>query len=853
MYNKLFPIAVGIFLLLIVITPWLIGGVIPGVFTVGLLIVSLLGMFCLLTSATSHFQTSLSFAIKMVLLATIGYALLQMVPWFGGPISKYSVGTQSRVAELTLGLGAFLIASQLFRNQFALSLFFAVIAANGFVLTFFGLAQSLSGTDKIFGLYELIHGGKAFGPFVNENNAGGYLLLCLAAANFFLAQRVFSLLHRSKTQTTQLLDEISPWEQFKNNLGLSFAELETRQLYVLASITMIMVGVVATFSRGAMVAMAISLFVGWGLLARRNVTFGIVACLIVIAGVGVLAWTQQTTMVASTLDSLTDIETSSQDRISHWQDGWQCALAYLPFGCGLGNYHFSYLPFQQKAFTHWFQYAENQYLQTLAEMGIPGLILLLTAIAIMIRACLILLGRPDSVSRSGGLTGLLAVVSQMVAGLFDFGTYMPGNMVLMAAICGAIFSQLDWSWVASRPELRLSSVGFNWKVRLVFLIMLLLSAWSAYKHSGVDARQLCRRFYERFDPERDAESLPFFQRLAEYSIKVEPNDAEAHYQLALNHVLQYRMEASYAMVKDVQASIDQSRDLPLEERPFPDDFQFGLAEAFPRSTLLAIHGFAKSAQLEDETLLAQLKDSELVQQNLVPAWKHLNIAKDSYDQMWFAHLGLASLCLLMDAEEREQPLVEDAIRLSRDNSEVLYASGVIQLQSGNNEAACEVWRRCLKNSKEFEAAIIQFCRVSISVKEFFEKVLPEDPNYQLRIVKKYFNSPDDRLIRKMMLGHTEQAVSRHELPEAERQFLLGEIARLSENYSVSIHHFRKALEMEKRRVLWRIQFARALIAAEYFEEALTELKMCEFYEGGHSLTCQRLKRAAIRQRDAKVR
>ena len=94
----------------------------------------------------------------------------------------------------------------------------------------------------------------------------------------------------------------------------------------------------------------------------------------------------------------------------------------------------------------------------------------------------------------------------------------------------------------------------------------------------------------------------------------------------------------------------------------------------------------------------------------------------------------------------------------------------------------------------------------------------------------------------MLLGHTKSVIKKDEHEEAEYKYLMAEMERLSENYAVSMFYFKKALELEKNNANWRVQYARCLISAEKFDDAITELKLCQLYHGDHHSTAERLLR-----------
>ena len=854
--NKLNLLLVALFVLGVLATPWFIGGNVPYVRTIGLVSAAVFLITIVVLPQAIGTPTKLDLWLKIILVLGIAWSACQLLPFGESSISQYVPATRRRLCILILAISVFFAASHLFRNQSVVPWVLGAIALNGVLVTFFGLAQTVSETDKLYWSIELIHGGQPFGPFVNGNNAGGYLIMCFAAANFFLALRVYRTLHQQSG--SQVLQEKSTFQKLINSFGEGFANTQTEVLYIIAAVAITSAGVAASLSRGAIVALAVAMFVGWGLLFRRNVAFAAISVVIVGLGIGLVFYTQQTEAISSNLETLTDIENAAPNRVSHWKDSLSYSSAFLPTGSGLGTYNIMYMDFQDRTFKRWFKYAENQYLETLAELGIPGLILLLSALGCGLKGCVSLLNKPDSTSRAIGLSGLICLIGQIIAAVFDFGWFIPGNMFLFALMMGIVFAQLNWSWSASRLGKQVEPKFAVMTARLMALMLVVLCGWSVYEYSAVDARESCRRFYERFDPVDQEHLIPKYQQLAEYAVSIRPDDALAHYQLALNHNLQYRMAASKLMQQEIKVSQTEyleSLNAENEDPNFkpPEIPEFTLEDAWNNSTLIGLHRVVWAAKNEDEAVLQQIRNSEPVAKHLNSAWDSLNTARKCFDKYWFVDVAIAQLGVLMGDVVTEKPSIDAAIAKSLHHNRILYVGGVLYNQAGHVEDGYKAWNRCLRQTREFDVPILQYCLTEIPMRDFFEKVLPSEPFFRIWLAKKYFGKDTEILVKKLLLQHTKLKLEQHKLDEPELNFVLGEIERLSGNYAVSIVHFRRALELQKHQVKWRVQLARSLIAAELFDQAITELNVCELYHGDHQMVSQRLLRQAKRLRIQKIK
>ena len=161
--------------------------------------------------------------------------------------------------------------------------------------------------------------------------------------------------------------------------------------------------------------------------------------LILALAIGVVGWVGMTGAVSSRLSTMADLGQTLAPRLNHWRDGVKAAGSFWMTGSGLGTYRFVYPPFQQRPDRLWYFHAENQYLEAWAEAGVGGVAILLLLIVLVSWACWRVLRRAeDGRAVAFAVTTLFALVSQAIHAFFDFGLYMPANLLLLALFCGAI-------------------------------------------------------------------------------------------------------------------------------------------------------------------------------------------------------------------------------------------------------------------------------------------------------------------------------------------------------------------------------------------------------------------------------
>ncbi len=272
-----------------------------------------------------------------------------------------------------------------------------------------------------------------FGPFVNNNNAAGYLLLGLGCAcgifNALLGER--HPRHVSASKESHLQGSLWKWIA----IGLL--------------IIVIMAGVLGSESRGGFLGMVVG-FVGLLLFSpttvSRRARFGMLGCVLLCS---VLAWFFVSgigieSRVSDRLNTLTEETIWNDPRIKHWQDAWIAAQAYFPAGSGFGTYRYAYLPYQQQGGPLWFVNADGMPVEWLVEGGLWLVPLVLLGIVWCIRA----LVRGNQSLRSS----LTYDASQMafitcatftlpafvVDQCFDYGVLHPPLLITLGMILGGL-------------------------------------------------------------------------------------------------------------------------------------------------------------------------------------------------------------------------------------------------------------------------------------------------------------------------------------------------------------------------------------------------------------------------------
>lgn len=128
-------------------------------------------------------------------------------------------------------------------------------------------------------------------------------------------------------------------------------------------------------------------------------------------------------------------------RIGIWSESIPMAKAYPIVGCGLGAYESGFMRFKKVAPMFRVDFAHNDYLQILVELGLVGLAIgLALVVRIVSRVLRVALFHKESYGweLAVGLTG--AITALLLHSGADFNLYIPANAMTLAWICGLAVS-----------------------------------------------------------------------------------------------------------------------------------------------------------------------------------------------------------------------------------------------------------------------------------------------------------------------------------------------------------------------------------------------------------------------------
>ena len=305
------------------------------------------------------------------------------------------------------------------------------VAAIGFAVAAIALAQEATGGGLMYWRWRPIdEGADPFGPFVNRNHFGTWVVLAVPLVLGYLA---------AHATAHQRANAAARWQ---SRIG-AFAE--SRTIWLTAAVVFMLVALVATLSRSAMFGVAVAIALApWfrpahgrararPLDVARGRPGRWIAAGLLLAAAAALIRVDPATLGAR----IAAAPVSLAGRIEIWRDTVPVLRDFWLTGTGAGTYETVMLLYQRSSLEVRFNQAHNHYLQLAAEGGLLLAIPLVLACRAYFRDAVAALRHDDSgmyFVRAGACCGLAGAAAQSV---WETGLTVPANAVL-AAILAAI-------------------------------------------------------------------------------------------------------------------------------------------------------------------------------------------------------------------------------------------------------------------------------------------------------------------------------------------------------------------------------------------------------------------------------
>ncbi|MBI1347022.1 hypothetical protein GC163_12110 [bacterium] len=827
--------------MLLVVVPWLFGGVDPFsqtlIFPVLLLAVAGTGFSeCLAKTPTHRFPTC---AIPAVLLVAFGWvqtwnigpaAMTWLSPttqnWRtellsepSGPTASeneplpassldtpatISVNPSSTRREMWLllaGLTAYGLAMRNFSGRSERRLLTAVVAMNGAAIAYFSLVQMMSWNGQLFWSVP-IEGTTPYGPFVNRNAGGGFQVMTLAACAYLAS----SLLGDGPADDSQRqLNHRAIWQTWLPPRHVCLWTL-------LAVLVMLVAGITLSLSRGAWLGAVVGVLTVLLFVRPQQLKWQHFLTILglLTTSAGLLTWLSLTDVVRQRIPESTAHVGHLDGRLELWGDILRMIPAYWRTGSGLGTFGLVQPIYQQRPMLVWSDQAENLFLQILVEEGIPGL-LLLCLLVVWAGRILLTAARSAKSSELRALIGLglYLIASQATCASLDFGLRYPANQLTLAVLLGATLGSIqrlpNGTAIQIPLRCRRTLLGMTYLTLAVLLgVAWREMAWSGGIELAIDRGDSLAALNEMSEAELDDLETALTILLAD-----QPQNAEGQLRRADLDIQRYRRAA----MQDLLQELGENSGLSEEEL-----WEFTSLATVRREAMAA-------AKAGDDPLLEELRTQPLIQTHLGDALQRVELARAAGPFLFRTHQLLAELSFLRGDPRHNSADVMHAVQLVPQQPDVRFWAGDIDFQAGRIDSGCINWQVCLQQTSRYDREICATAIVELPVETFVRDVLPNDVTVLARLMEagqlqSISASAPDLLGQKLIDAATGAAET-----QPERAYVNAWGFELLGQADESVQHLQRALALAPERTGWRLLLADRLLQLGKKVEALREAEV----------------------------
>lgn len=791
--------------------------------------------------------------LLLVALAYLSYGLLQQVPdtafgfldWTGVreiqnqfapaqtdvPRSQSLVRwmTQDWLAMGTIALLGYFLSASVFNNDKSRILLLGSVAICGVGQVLWAVIQVSTYPDDIFwGVENPFKGGAAFGTFLNRNHSADFIGMSLACA-FGLAR------WRLASDTQKWHSGYGVTSHFRAIISNPIT------LAIWLAVVGLIAGLVLSLSRGGWASVVIAMIlvpILWKRKSRNRSLLAVAAVLVsVLSAYSSIQFFGFGDRVDSRVDAL-EVDTVLTDpRFDHWAEALPAAKHFLPFGSGVGTYGYTYTAFDPEPERGWFTHAHNQYLEVLVEAGIPGILLLLLALFITVRAGLRLCSSYRSVTKQAiGVAMFGSVIIQAFHAVTDFGLMMPGNLlafsVLLGAACAASGKpqrrrrrqpqesssvRMASPSVSSEPEPKIEADSVKnlapesklhqFTVPALAVSVLCCGGLALWQQGRlVRAKKVLAR--TKFAPSTPSPTVEkAADRVAELEAELE---RWPEYEPLLRRTIQLRLHRAQ------RATYDQIRAANQDIDPLG---------AWDASSLesVVVRLFDDSGEPLSGNVRADLVTMMQAEPNLLAAWNEIPRALSLNPVHPRTHMRMAQVGAASGREWRDP--FERSMKLSVTDPKQSLGNGLLAWAAGDRESMIQQWRSSLRTDWAPIETIHRLAGTMLTEDEIVQELMPSRWVVPFRLSQQLKQNGQVNEFTMKLLDRAGEIAENTLSDVGSRERTLGIIAIAKGDSLAAIGHYEKAVESQPRDPELRHLLAQALYQSGQTKQAVSEARI----------------------------
>jgi O-antigen ligase len=314
------------------------------------------------------------------------------------------------------------------RGRRRLEIFVLVMIGSAFFQAIYGMAETFSWSERIFGLQKKYNIGSVTGTYINRNHFAGFMEMAFPLTLGYLLARARYF----------LMDKGLGWRQ----RFLWFSQ-ESLQWSLLVGLGSVFIGIALVFSKsrsGIMIFLVTVLLAAGALGSWRELSDraderkrarGILR-LVVAAVLAVALWLG----IGPVIERFGEMDISKEARRTFVANTVRMTGDFLWAGAGKGTYVDVYPMYKKIDDGYQLSYAHNDYLEVTAENGVvAGGCLIVAGLWLFV----VLAGRwrkrRANFAKGIGLGAILGILAILIHGFTDFNLQIPANAVYFVGLC----------------------------------------------------------------------------------------------------------------------------------------------------------------------------------------------------------------------------------------------------------------------------------------------------------------------------------------------------------------------------------------------------------------------------------
>lgn len=447
----------GIYFLLI-FTPLAFGGVKPWAFTIMEAVSFIIfGAWLLRMAALKRLEFYIT-PLLFFMLALAAVAVIQIIPMppvmlsvvsssslrlyntflndgaaLWRPISIDPQSTLDELWKLLSYIAVFIVIINHFKTRPQITKTLRLVIWLGVGIAVFAVIQRLTWNGRMYWFYPVKPGfepstGHIWGPYINRNHFAGYMEMAIPLALGFFLYRM------TEIKVMQDMPIIRKLHIYAANNALM-------HMCVFMSSALVMTAVLfISLSRGGIAGLAVGIIVFLLMSFKRKSLKGKAAVLAMIGAVllvlvVILSWGR----MEDRFDDLAQADTNP--RFETLKDSVNLVRDFPLLGTGFGTFKTSYLSYQTKHSRVLFIHADDDYLETMADMGLIGLALAVGIIFFFFYPVVqVWRVRNNTFVKCMAAAGVASCSALVLHGFTDFNTHIPANAMLLTVIAASTYA-----------------------------------------------------------------------------------------------------------------------------------------------------------------------------------------------------------------------------------------------------------------------------------------------------------------------------------------------------------------------------------------------------------------------------